>query len=123
MFCEIPEDEQAVFWCACKETAEADSRFSYSKVRATLIKSLCERKIYEDSVEEFSELKPLSVWKTEGWDIASIEKNGKVEKNAVVGTVYAVPIKRLSSKVTYIRPCRGTHPEERAGHQAEKEKN
>lgn len=103
LFSELSDDQQAVFWRACAETGGHDSRFSYSKVRASLLKSLCERKTVEDSVEEFTEFKPLSVWKAAGWDITLIEKNGKKDSNPVVGDVYAVPVKNQSSKVTYAR--------------------
>lgn len=103
LFSELSDDQQAVFWRACAETADHDSRFSYSKVRASLLKSLCERKTVEDSVEEFTEFKPLSVWQAAGWDITLIEKNGKKDTNPVVGDVYAVPVKNQSSKVTYAR--------------------
>ena len=103
LFSELSDDQQAVFWRACAETNDHDSRFSYSKVRASLLKSLCERKTVEDSVEEFTAFKPLSVWQAAGWDIALIEKNGKKDTNPVVGDVYAVPVKNQSSKVIYAR--------------------
>ena len=37
-FSSLPEDEQQKFWASCKETAKENGRFSYSNIRALLIK-------------------------------------------------------------------------------------
>jgi len=40
MFAQLSDEQQRAFWVSCKETAEPDSRFTYSKVKATLVKTL-----------------------------------------------------------------------------------
>lgn len=100
MFSELDDEQQASFWRATKETSSPDSRFSYSKIRALLIKTLVSKKIVEDSTEVWSEAKPLSVWEKMGYDIDAIRSKGKAETCAILGDVYSFSQKRTSSKVT-----------------------
>ena len=99
-FSELDDQDQMHFWQACRETVSDDSRFVYSKVRACLVKSLTSRKVIEDSVDHFSDWKPLSVWEKEGYAIPDIEARGRQEPHAVFGAVWSFPQKRVSTKCT-----------------------
>jgi len=56
--------------------------------------------VIEDSVDHFSDWKPLSVWEKEGYAIPDIEARGRSEPHAVFGTVWSFPQKRVSTKCT-----------------------
>ena len=99
-FSELSDDGQVSFWQTCKETVDAGGRFTYSRIRATLVKTLATRKVVERCSKEFSVPKPLEVWSRAGYDAAMIEKNGDKEWNPVVGWVYHVPQKETSLSVT-----------------------
>jgi hypothetical protein len=100
MFSQLDDDSQKQFWLACQEMNRDDSRFQYSKVRATLAKTLATRKTVQDAVETFSEPKPLSVWSKAGYNIEDIQQKGKCEDHPVFGQVYSFPMKRVSTKTT-----------------------
>jgi len=99
-FSSLPEEQQQKFWSACKEGHAETGRFSYSKVRATLVKTLTHQKTVEDTEEVWSEALPLDVWVKQGWKAEDIMAKAKKEINAVAGEVFAVPVQRSSTKVT-----------------------
>lgn len=99
-FSSLDDEQQLSFWRACKETSNDDSRFQYSKVRACLVKTLSVRKTVEDSVEHFSDFKPLSVWATEGYNVEDIKARGRSEEHAVFGLVWCFPQKRTATTCT-----------------------
>ena len=99
-FSELSDAQQQSFWVACREVADRDSRFTYSKVRACLIKTLISRKSVQNSVEVWSEPKPLTAWEKEGFDIEAIKLNGKQESCPIFGEVCSFQRKKTSCKVT-----------------------
>ena len=100
MFSNLSDQDQQAFWVACRELSSDDSRFCYSKVKATLVKTLASKKTVEDMVETYSEPKPLSVWKSLGYDEKVIEAKGKAEACPLFGTVYSFSMKKVSTKTT-----------------------
>ena len=99
-FSSLPEDEQQKFWASCKETAKEHGRFSYSNIRALLIKRCTNRLVHSHTAEEWTEGKPLEGWKLLGYDTAIIEQNARKVFNPQCGMLYEVPILRTSRKCT-----------------------
>ena len=97
-FSSLPEEQQKNFWASCKEAGKENGRFSYSNVRALLIKRCTNRLVHSHEAEEWTEGKPLEAWKLLGYDIAIIEKNARKVLNPTCGVLYEVPIHRTSRK-------------------------
>ena len=98
-FSAMNEEEQMEFWRSCQESSDASGRFKYENIRAKLIKRMTHRVVHQQSAEEFSEPKPLSVWQAQGYPVQDIEEKGIKTWNAILGWVYDVPQLRKSKLV------------------------
>ena len=98
-FSELDPASQKQFFKSCHETTSESGRFSYSKVRCTLVKSLTNSKKVECSAEAYTEPHPLKYWIDQGYEEERIKANAtKVEHSC--GTLYQFPIIRTSQKVS-----------------------
>ena len=98
-FSELDPVSQKQFFKNCHETAADNGRFTYSKVRCTLVKSLSNSKKTEYSAESFSEPHPLKFWLDQGYEEEKILANATKVEHAC-GTLYQFAVTRTSQKVT-----------------------
>lgn len=98
-FSDLSEADQMEFWKSCKESGDEGGRFKYHLIRAQLVKRMCHRVIHEQSTEEFSEPKPLTVWEKEGWPAKEIEEKGIKSWHNVLGWVFEVPLLKKCRRV------------------------
>ena len=81
--------EQQGFWKKSSELIQATPRNGrWSLVRSSLVSELCRFKKEQTTRRVRREFKPLSVWQTEGYDIALLQEKGEKEENPVPALKY-----------------------------------
>lgn len=92
-FPSLSPDSQMNFWRKCSEIIQENGRLDYHHLRAHLAMTLTERSMETSTLDFNEEFLPMGVWLQRGFDKESILK-GETEEHPILGTTYAVNLKR-----------------------------
>ena len=103
-FASMSEDKRRSFWKeAGKQKVVTTGRLCYKAVRATLLKSVANRRIESFKDSYHGEYLPLSVWASRGFDPKLVAEKGLKEEHEVFGETFAVQIHNFSKEEIHER--------------------
>eukprot|EP00435_Cladocopium_sp_Y103_P013987 s3695_g3.t1 len=104
------------FRAIAKEKTKQGGRIQWATVRATLIRSLTDRRISSFRATCSKKELPLSVWLAQGWDKNTVEACPNWFSDELKTQVYAVPVRELSWQEEYAKIEQQILSHEREGH-------
>lgn len=96
-------ETHSFFRAIAKQKAEQGGRIQWVTVRATLVRSLTDRRISSFRSTCSKKELPLSVWLNQGWDKATVEGCPNWFSTELQTQVYAVPVRELSWSEEYAK--------------------
>lgn len=91
-----PAETHSFFRAIAKEKEKQGGRIQWATVRATLVRSLTDRRISSFRATCTQKELPLSVWVNQGWDKTLVEACPNRFSEELQTQVYAVPVRELS---------------------------
>ena len=96
-------ETHAFFRAIAKEKAKQGGRIQWVTVRASLIRSITDRRISTFRATCTKKELPLSVWLNQGWDKTLVEACDNWFSEELQTQVYAVPVRELSWKEEFAK--------------------